>query len=174
MLFDRASDLVRQARPVGCLLILTASRRQSREPLVGGKHVALHLHQRDRAGRNAAVSMEDRVGTVFPALIGKPGVGGPLVGDETVTVSGAHLLHPGCRPAKRGPHLIDEGHVAGAVGIGGCEIDIERRRVDAAIIAAERQFAQHRHLALARFVHDLAGLGIAEWRRFAGLVHRQE
>ena len=46
-----------------------------------------------------------------------------------------------------------------------CEIeagehDEERGRVDRAVIAAERHLAEPRHLAAARFVEDLAGLGV--------------
>ena len=39
--------------------------------------------------------------------------------------------------------------------------DEQRRRIDAAVVAAERDLAQRRHLAAPRFVQDLAGLGIA-------------
>ena len=42
------------------------------------------------------------------------------------------------------PGYTDEVDVACTVGIGDREVDIERRGVDAAIVAAKRQLAQHR------------------------------
>ena len=36
----------------------------------------------------------------------------------------------------------------------------QRRRIDAAVIEAERHLAQRRHLAAAHLVQDLAGLGV--------------
>ena len=39
--------------------------------------------------------------------------------------------------------------------------DEQRRRVDAAVVAAERHLAERGHLAVAHLVQDLAGLGVA-------------
>ena len=118
--------------------------------------------------------MEDGIAAVLPALVGEAGLGGALVGDEAVAVLLARLLHPAAAAQSDGHSAVDELHVAGAVRIGAGEIDVERRRVDAAIVAAERQLAQHRHLALARFVHDLARLRIAERRCLRRLVLGEE
>ncbi len=47
-----------------------------------------------------------------------------------------------------------------ALEIGAGEHDEQRRAVHAAVVAAERNFAEFGHLAVAHFVQDLAGLGI--------------
>ena len=52
------------------------------------------------------------------------------------------------------------GEVAGAVEIGAGEDDEERRRVDAAVVAAEGDLVQLGHLAEAHLVQDLARLGV--------------
>ena len=124
--------------------------------------------------RDAAVGVEDGIEAVLPALVGKPELGGPLIGDEAVAIAPpASSIHSAAATQRR-PQPVDERHVAGAVGIGAGEIDVERRRIDAAIVAAEGQLAQHRHLALAGLVHDLARLRIAERRCLRRLMLREE
>ena len=60
--------------------------RATRRHLLGGKHVALNLGERDRAFGGAAVGMEDRVVGVLPALVGEALLGLAAVFDEAIPV----------------------------------------------------------------------------------------
>ena len=64
------------------------------------------------------------------------------------------------RGLDRRPELEHGGDVAGSLEVFAGEHDEERRRVDAAVVAAERDLVQFRHFAEARLVQDLAGLGV--------------
>ena len=58
------------------------------------------------------------------------------------------------------PQPRDERPVARAREILACEHHEERRRIDAAVVASERHFAEARHFGAARLVQDLAGFGV--------------
>ena len=62
------------------------------------------------------------------------------------------------------PQAADEVEVAGALQVGAGQHQEERRRIDAAVVAAERHLAERRHLAAASLVQDLAGLGVGARR----------
>ena len=73
-----------------------------------------------------------------------------------------------CRPER--PQRLG---LPGAVQPGAGQRHEQRRRIDAAVVAAERHLAQFRHLAVAHLVQDLAGLGIRR-RIEAGGLHRRQ
>ena len=50
--------------------------------------------------------------------------------------------------------------IAGALEIGARQHDEQRRRVDAAVVAAERHLAELGHLAVTGFMQDFAWLGV--------------
>ena len=70
-------------------------------------------------------------------------------------------------------HSAVEGfQIVGALGIEAGKQDEERRRVDAAVVLAERHLMQGRHLAVAHFVQDLARLGVGSGIGLLRLVAR--
>ena len=123
--------------------------------------VALHLAQRDRWLGQAPVGMEHRVLRVFPALLYQAFVAAPAVFDEAVAVEVAVAVDPLQRQQHLRPDAADEFEVAGARVVGAGQQHEQRRGVHRAVVAAERNLAGGRHLALARLVQDLARLGIA-------------
>ncbi len=56
--------------------------------------------------------------------------------------------------------MTQRGEIAAALQIGAGQHDEERRGIDAAVITAERHFAQLGHFAVTHLVQDLAGLGV--------------
>ena len=52
--------------------------------------------------------------------------------------------------------------VAGVLGVEPGQHHEQRRRIHAAVIEAERDLAQRRHLAAAHLVQDFSGLGVGE------------
>ncbi len=72
-----------------------------------------------------------------------------------------------------GPQLRDGRVVAGPLGVEAGEHDEQRRRIDAAVIEAEGDFAQRRHLAAAHLVQDLARLRVRLRIVALGLQRRQ-
>ena len=70
---------------------------------LGGIDVALHLDERDRPLRQAAVGMKDRVVGVLPTLVGQPRLGCACVLDEAVAIEIALLVDPRQRTLDRRP-----------------------------------------------------------------------
>ena len=142
------------------LLAVPQALGAARRHVLGAVDVALHLGERDRAFGQAAVGVEDGVVGVLPALIGQALLGGAIVFDEAVAVGIAGAVDPGQRRFDVRPQRRDGLVVAGPLGIEAGEHDEQRRRIDAAVIEAERDFAERRHLAAAHLVQDLAGLRV--------------
>jgi hypothetical protein len=72
------------------------------------------------------------------------------------------------------PEALDELAVAGALEVLAGQHHEQRRRVDASIVAAERDLVQRRHLALPGLVQDLPGLGVLLRRDGVGLRRGEE
>ena len=136
--------------------------------------VALHLDQGDRARGLAAVRVEHRIRAVLPALVREPGLGCAGVAEESVAVGSALALDPGHRCQQGRPQGSDQGEVPGAVGVGARQHHEQGCRVDAAVVAAEGQLLEPRHLALAGLVHDLARGGVREVQGLGSLVRGEE
>src|SRR5262245_3606567 len=128
--------------------------------------VALHLRKRDRPLRQAAVGVENRILGIFPALVGETALGRAVVFEKAVAIGISGAVDPGERGLDRGPQLHDDSVVAGALGIDAGEHDEERRRVDAAVVEAEGDLAQRRHLAFAHLMQNLSRLRVR--RRVVG------
>ena len=107
----------------------------------GGEHIGLDFGERDRASGERTVVVENRVMAVFPALIGEALNGPPPVFDESVPISVA----VGLDPAERGLYVRPEAparlDIVGAVEIFPRQHHEQRRRIDAAVIPAERDLA---------------------------------
>ena len=154
-----------------------AKGRRRREPVGGAVHlerlrelrhrdqrrvpVPLHLHRRDRRLREPAVGVEDRVPGVFPALVRQAVLRPPLVLEVAVTVAVPVALHPVDGRARVRPEVADQLEVIRDACIGSEQHAEERRRIEAAVVAAEGHLARRRHLAVACLVDDLAGLLVA-------------
>ena len=128
---------------------------------LGTVDVRLHFAKRDRTFRSAAVAMENRVVRVLPTLIRETILGLAVIFDEAVAVAIPISIDPlqrrfDIRPQQ--PHRIE---VAGAVEIFAEQQHEKRRRIDAAVVAAERYLAQIRHFAVTHLVQDLSWLGVA-------------
>src|SRR5581483_4856316 len=98
--------------------------------------------------------------TVLPALIDQTLAGAAAIFDEAVAVAIAEALDPIERRRDMRPDLADERDIAGPFETSAGEHDEKRRRIDAAVIFAERHFAKRRHFAVPDLVKNLAGLGV--------------
>ncbi len=94
--------------------------------------------------------------------------------DEAVAVAVAVVVDPVERALDVRPDVSEELAVARAVPILAGEHHEERRRVDAAVVAAERHFAHARHLAVAHLVDDLARLRLLRLVHAVGLRRGEE
>ena len=139
----------------------------------GRVDVALDLAQGDGSGRGRAVGVEDRVVRILPSLVDEALRVAAGVLDEAVAVGVAVVVDPAQGGFDVGPDRLDERPVGGAFVVGARQEHEQRRGVDAAVVAAERDFAEGGHLAAARLVEDLARLGVALGIDFRGLVGGQ-
>ena len=78
------------------------------------------------------------------SLAGSTPFGHAGVLDETVPIGIAVVFHPFERGEQVRPQLIDELAVGRSLKVGCREHDEQRRRVDAAVILSERNFAERR------------------------------
>src|SRR5438128_1290889 len=96
-----------------------------------------------------------------------------LVVDEAVVIRIAPGLDPFQRALEVWPQLLDERLVAGVTEVRTGQHDEQRRRVDAAVVMAEGNLAERRHLAAPGLVQDLPRLRVALGRDFGGLLGRE-
>ena len=120
---------------------------QRRTGPLGGVHVPLNLAQSDGAMRQRAVRVEDSSVSVLPPLVHQAMGRLPLILHEAVPVPVAVAVDPVQGGLDVGPQGDDEGPVAGALIVGASEQHEQRRCIDAAVVAAEGNFLQRRHLA---------------------------
>ena len=113
--------------------------------------------------------MENGIPAVLPALVGQAVFAFPVIFDKAVAVAVAIFVDPGQRRLDIGPQRADGFLVAGAVEIARRQQHEQRRGIDAAVIAAERHFAQIGHFAGAHLMQDLARLGIGGGVEFGRL-----
>ena len=127
----------------------------------GAIDVSLHLAKRDRPIGKASIRVEYRIRRILPALIDQARGALPVVFDKPVLIEVAIGVDPAQRRQRIRPQGPDSFDIAGACVVFAHQHHIEGRCIDAAVIAAERNFAKPGHLAATHFVQDLAGLGIA-------------
>ena len=111
-----------------------------------------------------------RVARVLPGLVDEPALRAAPVLDEAVAVEVAVLVDPGERAQRGLPEVADERRVARPAPDLGEEDEVERRRVNRAVVAREPRFGS---LAVAHLVDDLAGLGV-DRRVVLGRLQRGE
>ena len=137
--------------------------RQARGAHLGVVGVALQLAGRAREARQAAVAVRDRVPRVLPALVLEPGLlVAPLVGDVAVALQVGVLVDPGQGRARLPLERAHELRVAGPALVLVEQHDVERRRVDRAVVGRVRPLLEGGHLAEAQLVQDAARVLVAE------------
>jgi hypothetical protein len=117
--------------------------------------------------------MEDGVVAVLPALVGEAVLRLAVVLDEAVAVAVAVGVAPGERRLDLGPEGLDRRAVARALEVLPGEHHEEGSCVDRAVVAAEGDLAEVRHLAEAALVKDLSGLGVRRRVECRGLGRRE-
>ena len=115
--------------------------------------VALHLDQRDGAGRAPPVGEPDGVVRVLPALVGQAAAGRVVVGDEAVAVA-ADPAERRLQVRQQGAHLVGGQAPAPRVAQ---QADPQRCRVDRAVVE-RREALCRRGGGAAALVQDLARL----------------
>ena len=143
--------------PFGQLPVAPDLPRYLGDSPLGVVDVALHLARRDRCGREPAVGEALRIVRVLPRLVVEAALGALLVLDEAVAVAIAVVVDPGQRRQRRRTKAAHEGGVVGPAPHLREQDEVERRRVDRAVVALEPRL---RRLALADLVHDLARLRV--------------
>ena len=107
--------------------------------------------------------VRDRVPRVLPALVLEPGLlVAPLVGDVAVALQVGVVVDPGQGRARLLLERSDELGVAGPALVLVEQHDVERRRVDGAVVGRVRPLLERGHLAEAQLVEDAAGVLVAE------------
>ena len=121
----------------------------------------MQLAQRLGAFDQAAVGIHDAVAGVLPGhvLVAGGGAGGVFL--EAVAVAVAVLVDPGEAAFGGGDMAVDEAAVAGGAPGGVQGHEVERGRVGGAVIGGVRDHLEMREFAVAEFVQDLAGFGVA-------------
>src|SRR5579864_5163190 len=137
---------------------MTESRRDSRDGRARGIDVALHFGERYRRAREFAIAMKDRVEGILPALVGESARRLAQILDVAIAVTISVVFDPFDRAARVGPQLIGQCEVAGNFDRSAIEPEEKRGRIDAAIVAPERNLAGRGHLAGANLMHYLARL----------------
>ena len=117
--------------------------------------------------------MENGVATVLPTLVDQALTRPPPIFDEAIAVAVAIPINPFERRLHVRPESPNRLEIVGAFKIGACQHDKKRRRIDAAVIAAERHLPQGGHLAVARFMKNLAWLGVGAGINRGGLSSRK-
>jgi hypothetical protein len=92
---------------------------------------------------------------------------------EPVAVAVAALVNPGERSHDVRPQPDQELDISGAIEIRTGQHHEQRRRVHAAVVAAERHLAEASHLAAAGLVQDLSRFGVLPRVHVIGLRRRQ-
>ena len=111
-------------------------RRQVMARKVG---VALHLDGERRICKGA-IDVDDGIPGVFPALVDEPFLGALFVAEIMVPTGIDRVAEPCARRTDRGKQLAHEGKVGSPFPIHGHEHEKQRRRIDAAVVGAIRQF----------------------------------
>ena len=97
-----------------------------------------------------------------------------VVLDETITVWIAIAVDPPQRRLHMGPQRSYRREISRALEVFAGQEDEQRCRVDAAVVPAEWNFAEARHLAVAHLVQDLSRLGVPLGIHLRRLGCRQE
>ena len=144
----------------------------SRAPL-GGKHIPLHFTERNGPFRRAAICMKHGILRIFPSLMDEPVLRPAAVLHKAIAIEISRTINPLQRTLDIRPDLCDEGLIARPFVIGSGQHNEQRRRVDAAVVAAERNLIEGRHFSLACLMQNFANLGILLREHLPRLGRRQ-
>src|SRR5690242_5829399 len=126
---------------------MTETRRDSRDGRARGIDVALHFGERYRRARELAIAMKNSVEGILPALVGESARRLAQILDVPIAVAIAVMFDPLDRAARVRPQLIGQCEVAGNFDRPAIEPQEKRGRIDAAVVAPERNLAGRGHLA---------------------------
>ena len=93
-------------------------------------------------------------------MIGEPPLGCAVIFEKAVAIEIAGTVDPGERGFDCRPQLDDNGVVSGPLRKKPGQHYEQGRSVDAAVVKAERHFAERRHLAFAHFMQDFSRLRV--------------
>ncbi len=141
--------------------------------LPGGEDIALNLAQRDRTFGRRTVGVADSVVRVFPSLVQQASRRLAMIFHQPVAIEVAVCLDPVEGRDQVGPQGLDGPQIGGSLVVGPGEHDEQWRRVDAAVVLAERHLLERGHLTGARFMEDLTGLSILLLVDCRGLGRRE-
>src|ERR1043166_3371077 len=114
---------------------------QPRGVPLGGVDIALHFAERDGPLCQLAIRVEDRVGGVLPALIDQPRRRLPVIFNKPIPIGIAVTVDPAQRRRYVRPYPSNCLEIAGAREILPGEHYEQRRRIDTAVVPAERYLA---------------------------------
>ena len=172
--FRSAASFSSRSAKAGSFQTRRARRAAAHLRVVG---VALELAGRAREARQRAVAVGDRVPGVLPALVLEPGLlVAALVRDVAVALEVRVLVDPVQRRARLVLEVAHELRVAGPALVLVEQHDVQRGRVDAAVVGRVRPLLEGRHLAVAHLVEDPARVLVAEVvdPRALALAERQQ
>jgi hypothetical protein len=136
-------------------------------------HIGLDLDHGDWTLRQRSIGVEDGVTTILPTLVDQPVTRRSSIFDKAVAIAVAIPINPFERRLDMRPESPNCLEIAGAFKIGACQHDKKWRRIDAAVVAAERHLAQAGHFAVTRFMKDFAWLGVGAGVDGGGLSGRK-
>jgi len=120
----------------------------------------LHFAQSNRRLRHPAVRVEHGILRIFPALLRQSLGGALLVLHETRSIAIAVRVDPLQSALDVWPNLLHERQISRALEVSSRKHDEKRRRVDAAVIAPERNFLRDGHFTAPHFMQDFARVGV--------------
>src|SRR6202158_5336738 len=120
---------------------MTEARRDPRHGRACRVDVALHFGERYRRTRELAVAMKDRVEGILPTLVGESARRFAEILDVAVAVATAVVFDPLDLASGVGPQLIGQREIAGDFDTSSIKPQEKRGRVDAPVVAAERDLA---------------------------------
>src|SRR5216683_2880688 len=145
--FENSLECRRARGQALCYLAMTQARCDSRDSRTRRIDVTLHLGECYRRARELSVAMKDRVVGILPALVGESARRFAQILDVAVAVAIAVVFDPLDRPPRMRPQLIGQREIAGDFDGSAVQPQKERGRINAAVVAAERDLAGRGHLA---------------------------
>src|SRR6202007_730223 len=96
----------------------------------------------------------------FPALLNQPFLRLPLIFHETVAVLVPVTINPGNCLFNVGPQGTNELDIPAAFEVRTCQYDDRGSPLDAAVVTAEGDLSQSRHLSTPRLMNNLPRVGL--------------
>src|SRR5262245_39937150 len=110
---------------------------------------------------------------IFPSLMDEPAFRAAAVLYEPIAIEIPRAINPLQGKHNIRPNLRDKGLIARPFVIGSGQHNEQRRRIDAAVVAAVRNLVEGRHLSIACFIQNFANLCILLRENLPRLGRRQ-